>query len=246
MTGSVAIGFVSTAAHHLAPRALLQILDLLVERVDVIGVELWARAEVLADVAGHRVLPACGTARLNACSSDIARSTCVAFALFTSKFHCYISTSSTPKGTFEGEKRNVGHKIALRMHVFTKTDGNCHICHGTLSFKDYGSIYASGGWEIDHSVPKSKGGSDHASNLFAAHVTCNRRKRAKSTRDARALHGVVRAPHSQARKQQIQNENATGGFFAGAAAGGLVGGPVGAVVGGILGALLGDSAEVPK
>ena len=41
------------AAHELAPRSPPEILELLIERADAIGVELWARAEILADVAGH-------------------------------------------------------------------------------------------------------------------------------------------------------------------------------------------------
>ncbi len=41
------------AAHQLAPRAPPAILDHLVELADALDVEIWARAEILADVAGH-------------------------------------------------------------------------------------------------------------------------------------------------------------------------------------------------
>lgn len=41
------------AAHEIAPHAPPEILDRILDRADAIGVELWARAEILADVAGH-------------------------------------------------------------------------------------------------------------------------------------------------------------------------------------------------
>lgn len=41
------------AAHQLAPRAPPEILDRLLERADELGVEIWRRAEILADVACH-------------------------------------------------------------------------------------------------------------------------------------------------------------------------------------------------
>lgn len=33
-----------------------------------------------------------------------------------------------------------------------------------------------GGWNIDHIIPKSKGGNDNENNLQASHIKCNQKK----------------------------------------------------------------------
>ncbi|MES9868042.1 MAG: HNH endonuclease [Candidatus Thiodiazotropha sp. LLP2] len=60
--------------------------------------------------------------------------------------------------------------------IFEKTRGKCHLCHKQLAFKNYGVIGNHGAWEIEHSKPKSKGGTDHLNNLFPACIRCNREK----------------------------------------------------------------------
>lgn len=64
-------------------------------------------------------------------------------------------------------------------NVYDKTEGYCYYCGKKLSFKNYGSIGSHGAWEIDHSRPKSKGGTDYLRNLVPACISCNRDKGAK-------------------------------------------------------------------
>ena len=64
-------------------------------------------------------------------------------------------------------------------YVYEKTGGYCNYCGKKLSFKNYGKVGIRGAWEIDHSRPKSKGGSDYLRNLVPACISCNRDKGAK-------------------------------------------------------------------
>ena len=86
--------------------------------------------------------------------------------------------------------------------IFDRTNGKCHICHKKLTFSNYGSIAARGAWEGEHSVPRSKGGTDHLNNLYAACISCNRSKGNKSTKSARAWYGNTSAPPSRERIQE--------------------------------------------
>lgn len=60
--------------------------------------------------------------------------------------------------------------------IFDLTDGYCYYCGKQLSWKNYGKVGKRGSWEIDHSNPKSRGGTDHLRNLVPACVACNRAK----------------------------------------------------------------------
>ena len=51
--------------------------------------------------------------------------------------------------------------------MYGQAEGNCHYCGFHLPFKLT---------EIDHKLPKSKGGTDHIENLVLACANCNRRK----------------------------------------------------------------------
>ena len=99
--------------------------------------------------------------------------------------------------------------------VYDRTDGHCHICRKKLAFKNYGTLNTRGAWEIEHSKPRSKGGTDHGNNLYPACVSCNRSKNNGSTRAARAKNGFKAAPHS--RKKKIRNA-ATGAGILGTVA----------------------------
>jgi len=98
--------------------------------------------------------------------------------------------------------------------IFERTNGCCHICGEKLSFSCYGNT-----WEVEHSIPRAKGGTDHLNNLFAAHTSCNRSKGIKHTRTARAEYGNTRAPHSKQKLGELQAQHSV----LGAVVGGLVG-----------------------
>jgi len=70
--------------------------------------------------------------------------------------------------------------------IYDKNDGYCHICGKKLAFTNYGIVGARGAWEVDHSVPRSRGGSNLMRNLLPACISCNRSKGDSSTRTARA------------------------------------------------------------
>ena len=112
-----------------------------------------------------------------------------------------------------------------REKVFRKTDGCCHICHKKLVFKNYGLSQASvrGKWEIDHSNPISKGGSNHLNNYLPACVSCNRSKGSSSTANARTKHGKTTAPLSK----EVKQAHAKNSRFLKVGAAGLMGGRFG-------------------
>ena len=133
--------------------------------------------------------------------------------------------------------------------IYDRTHGKCHVCGRKLSLKNYASEGNRGAWEVEHSVPKAKGGTDHMNNLYPAHITCNREKGTVSSQTARRRQGRSRAPLSKKRKEEIKNENAAkcavfGGLL------GLIGlpfGPAGVLIGiasgAGLGALIGHSID---
>ncbi len=127
--------------------------------------------------------------------------------------------------------------------IFDRTDGHCHLCHRKLAFSDYGHFERRGGWEIEHSNPKCNGGTDRLSNLYAAHIFCNRSKGSGSTRSCRRANGVRHAPLSVEKKEEIRSNNRWGWGVGGAGLGALVFGPGGALILGLLGACIGDSIE---
>ncbi|MBK7537594.1 MAG: HNH endonuclease [Myxococcales bacterium] len=99
--------------------------------------------------------------------------------------------------------------------IFEKTDGHCHLCGKRLSWANYGVFSARGAWEVEHSVPRAVGGTDHLNNLFAACISCNRDKKAGSTRAARAYHGRKAAPLSAAKKDEHRRANTANGTAVG-------------------------------
>ncbi len=127
--------------------------------------------------------------------------------------------------------------------IFNKTDGRCHICRKNLAFSNYGDYSFRGAWHIDHSVPKSQGGSDRLTNLLPACIPCNLEKGTRSTRTARRWHGQTRAPLSFERKQEKQTINILLCCVAGLGIGKLIGGPW-AIIGGISGLTLGTMLPV--
>jgi len=61
--------------------------------------------------------------------------------------------------------------------IYRKTNGRCRYCGKKLAWKNYGRPWARAAWEVDHSIPISRGGTDHLNNLFPACIRCNREKR---------------------------------------------------------------------
>ncbi|MBL7960941.1 HNH endonuclease [bacterium] len=130
--------------------------------------------------------------------------------------------------------------------IYDKTDGHCHLCGKKVSFSNYNEPRKKGAWEVEHSVPKSKGGTDHLNNLFPACIDCNRSKSDRHTKTARAWHGRKAAPLSKEKKKSNRRKNTAAMGIAGVTLGGLVGGPVGAAVVGTLGALVGNGMNPDK
>lgn len=141
--------------------------------------------------------------------------------------------------------KNMGFDIKKRNSIFARTDGLCHICRKKLVFKNYGQVGKRGAWEVEHSVPKAAGGTDHGNNLYASCIPCNRKKQASSTRSARAVHGHRAAPLSN---KQKQDNAAVGSLIVGAASWILLPPPLrlaGAVIGMIGGHVIGSKYQ-PK
>jgi hypothetical protein len=126
--------------------------------------------------------------------------------------------------------------------VFDRTDGRCHLCHRTLTFSNYGELGARGAWEVEHSIPKALGGSDHLNNLYPSCVPCNRSKGVGSTRTVRARSGKSRAPFSVKKLQSAKQDAAIAGAFVGGLVGSLFG-RKGAVIGAFAGLLLGHAQD---
>lgn len=85
--------------------------------------------------------------------------------------------------------------------IFDRTAGECHICHKKVAFKNYGEFGEHGAWEVEHSKPRAKGGTDHRNNLYAAHIKCNREKGTVTTQTARSWHDQTRAPLSREERE---------------------------------------------
>jgi hypothetical protein len=115
--------------------------------------------------------------------------------------------------------------------IFNRTSGKCHICRKKLCRNNYGEFGRRGAWEVEHSVAQCKGGTDHCNNLYAACVSCNRRKGKLTTATARSWHGHTKAPMSVDRQEKARIENTVLGMLGGSLAGLAVGGPVGCFLG---------------
>jgi hypothetical protein len=125
--------------------------------------------------------------------------------------------------------------------IYRKSTGYCHLCHKKLSRMNYSRSGRRGAWHVEHSVPRSKGGTDHLNNLFAACIKFNFDKSNRTTRTARGWNDKTCAPLSPAKRREAKFENGMAGAIAGGLAGAAVGGPVGAFVGAVTGACLGSA-----
>jgi 5-methylcytosine-specific restriction endonuclease McrA len=130
----------------------------------------------------------------------------------------------------------MGYSDERLEQIFDRTSGYCHICGGRLSFCNYGIFGTRGAWEVEHSVPKCEGGTEHLKNLYAAHISCNRAKRATCTRKARAQYGRKKAPLSVRKRREAKVRNTTTGAVIGSIVGNVVAGPWGLLAGALIGA----------
>jgi hypothetical protein len=127
--------------------------------------------------------------------------------------------------------------------IFERTDGKCHLCGKGMCRSNYATLGARGAWEVEHSNPRCKGGSDHLNNLYGAHIRCNRFKGQKMTRTARSWHGRTKAPLSAQKKQDVRQRNACGLAALGLALGAMTGGLGPALFWGATGAAVGNSLD---
>jgi len=68
-------------------------------------------------------------------------------------------------------------------YVYDKNDGYCWHCGKKLAWKNYGKPGERGAWEVDHSHPLARGGTDYLRNLVPACIECNRSKCDLKTRE---------------------------------------------------------------
>ena len=126
-------------------------------------------------------------------------------------------------------------------NIYDRTTGYCHICHKKVAFKNYGKFGERGAWEVEHSNPQAKDGTNRLTNLYPACISCNRSKQASSTRSVRAANGKSHAPLSATKRKHAKLGNAVAGSIIGATV-------VNALIPGlgILGALVGANAGHKK
>jgi len=129
--------------------------------------------------------------------------------------------------------------------IYDKTNGYCHLCHRKLSYSNYGVQGSRGCWHVEHSTPRSNGGSDHLNNLYAACINCNLEKGTLHTKTIRRRNDVFRAPYSRNKRDRIREGNTLGGMIAGSMAGAGFG-PVGIIVGAVFGGLVGEELSPRK
>jgi 5-methylcytosine-specific restriction endonuclease McrA len=71
---------------------------------------------------------------------------------------------------------HMGYTDEELSYIFDKSRGRCWHCGKTLSWINYGVPGARGAWEVDHSIPLSRGGTDYFQNLVPSCIPCNRSK----------------------------------------------------------------------
>jgi 5-methylcytosine-specific restriction endonuclease McrA len=126
--------------------------------------------------------------------------------------------------------------------IYDRTSGYCHLCRKKLSFANYGRVDGRGAWHVEHSVPRAKGGTDHANNLYAACITCNLDKSTVTTKTVRGWNGRTRAPLSRRERRKARTGNAVAGGVIGGILGSILG-PLAAVIGAGIGAKVGHDVE---
>jgi HNH endonuclease len=144
------------------------------------------------------------------------------------------------------EKKKSGYSDEFLNAIFEKTNGNCHLCGKKLVRKNYADLEARGCWEVEHSVAKANGGTDHLNNLWSACPPCNREKGAKlSSKQMRTKNGLTRAPLSKVALEKQKGESIKEGALFGSVVGSVFG-PLGTVIGGVIGSKIGEKIAPKK
>ena len=73
--------------------------------------------------------------------------------------------------------------------ILDKNDGYCRLCGKQLSLGNHGAKVGRGRWQVDHSIPVSRGGTDHLNNLWPMCSDCNQKKADMTWRQARKRFG---------------------------------------------------------
>lgn len=78
----------------------------------------------------------------------------------------YIMNTDVKEKKHKKKKKRKRKKLTKekRKAIYQKTDGICYLCGGDITF---------GSFEIEHRMPKSKGGTDSLDNLFPCCHCCN-------------------------------------------------------------------------
>lgn len=137
----------------------------------------------------------------------------------------------------------MGYSTEQLRRIYDRTSGKCHICAKKLSFRNYGQRGTRGAWQVDHSKPRAKGGTDHGNNLYPACIECNLEKSTTTSRTARSWYDRKRAPLSRERRKAAKRSAAVRGGVLGAVIGGALAGPLGVAAGAALGAKLGFESD---
>jgi 5-methylcytosine-specific restriction endonuclease McrA len=77
----------------------------------------------------------------------------------------------------------VGYIDEELSYVFDKNSGYCWHCGKKLAWKNYGLLGKRGAWEVDHSRPLARGGTDYLRNLVSSCIECNRSKGDLTTKE---------------------------------------------------------------
>ena len=81
-----------------------------------------------------------------------------------------------PKPAVHKKRLSKGFSNEDLNEIYDKNGGYCWHCQKKLSFNNYGRLGAKGAWEVDHSHPLSRGGTDSFRNWVPSCIPCNRSK----------------------------------------------------------------------
>lgn len=71
----------------------------------------------------------------------------------------------------------MGYSEEEKQYYFNeKPKGHCRHCGKIIVYSHYGDRNKSTGWEIDHSNPKARGGTNNPRNLYSVCSKCNMKK----------------------------------------------------------------------